>query len=271
MKALSLKRLGTVMTKEIRENWRTLLMQTGIMLGVLILAAILIEYQVFQHEHIRLDRDDAIYGERAVFTALFFVFGTIAASLMFSNMKSKESRISTLMYPATQLEKYLSRWIIYVPGFIIVFFIFAFVADFARYLIFLPFLGDRPIILHPVSLSDLREMFPSDTEELEILTGVFLVLQSFFVLGSSIWPRNSFIKTSIALFVLGTLYTLVITWIFQLLFMDSEVNVRTGAFDGEFYKGKLLFIQWSFVTVVCVANYVISYFRFKENEIINRW
>lgn len=71
-------------------------------------------------------------SEIFLFALLFMAFGCIAASVTFSNMKCKESRISTLMLPASIFQKFLVRWIAVVPVLFIPMFIGYYIGDITR-------------------------------------------------------------------------------------------------------------------------------------------
>lgn len=262
MESFSIDRMGHVMTKEIRENWRNLLMMLGVMLGTMTLAAILCAQSSINSTR---DCDPAIGGEVVAFTLLFFAFGAISASMMFRNMNSKESRLATLMNPASQLEKYIARWLIFIPGFVAVYFLFGYVADFVRYIIYV---GIIPTDIHPVELIRLSDMFePGSNEEWNVVLMIFCIIQSFYALGSSVWPRNSLIKTFIALALIGIAYIFIGIWTADLM-VDDEV--RTGR---AFHCDNDISPLWLWVptVIVCLINYTVAYFRFRESEIIERW
>lgn len=68
-----------------------------------------------------------------VMTVMTYVVFTIcmvlSGSMMFNNMKSKQMRISFLVLPASNLEKFLSRWLITTVGALVVFIAALVVAD----------------------------------------------------------------------------------------------------------------------------------------------
>ncbi len=262
MESFSMDRMGLVMTKEIRENWRNLLMMLGVMLGTMTMAAILCAQSTISSLR---EYDPAIGGEVIAFTMLFFAFGAISASMMFRNMNSKESRLATLMNPASQLEKYIARWLIFIPGFVAVYFLFGYIADFVRYIIYV---GIIPADIHPVRLISIGDVFKQHlADEWNIVLMMFCIIQSFFALGSSVWPRNSLVKTFIALAVIGIAYIFIGIWTVDLM-IDDEV--RTG---WRIYRGDDISPLWLWIPTVtmCIINYTVAYFRFRESEIIERW
>ncbi len=262
MESFSMDRMGLVMTKEIRENWRNLLMMLGVMLGTMTLAAILCAQSTISSLR---DYDPTIDGEVIAFSIMFFVFGAISASIMFRNMNCKEARLATLMNPASQLEKYIARWLIFIPGFVAVYFLFGYVADFVRYIIYV---GLISVDVHPVRLISIHDVFdPNFTEEWNIVLMMFCLIQSFFALGSSVWPRNSLVKTFIALAVIGIAYLFIGLWTADLM-IDDEARTGWTTFRGDDISPLWL---WVPTVIVCIINYVVAYFRFRESEIIERW
>ena len=91
-------------------------------------------------------------------------------------------------------------------------------------------------------------------------------VQSLFVLGSSIWPKNSFLKTFASGTIIGMVY-------FAVGALVSKVLLESG----RYYSGGVLESKETTLWIVIVAgiffalvNWVLAYFRFKESEIINR-
>lgn len=275
-------RTYSLLKKQIIENWKVLLMRLILMLGVLITIDIIIAWANFSEYKDDMENGIGLYSREAneivgeyitVFStfALFF-FGCIMASLAMDSMKNKAGRISTLMTPATQLEKYLSRWIIAVPAFIVLFLGCFYIADLTRCLFTIALNPEFAEMVSPVDLSTILRRDYYEDGDGEIFFGVyltiyvFIVLQSFFVLGSTIWPRNSLIKTFTALTIIQTVYAVVIAiWA---SYMNNHYIIDEP-FDG------MTDIDWIIIWgiaagAVAIFNYVLSYFRFKEMEIIQR-
>lgn len=87
-----------------------------------------------------------------------------------------------------------------------------------------------------------------------------LYIQSLFLLGSIFWSRNAFIKTLIILIVIGFVYY----WsgvVAVHLFKDCDI-INLNSFI--FKWGHILF------PVLTIINWVLTYFRLKESEVIHR-
>lgn len=207
--------------------------------------------------------------EQSIFLLGLFVCVCWCASNMFSSLASKSSRISALMLPAQQMEKYLSRFLILIIIAPVLYFIGIFVIDFIRVTVLKFFIPSSPYI----HLITIKRVFGETSEEISILLSVLITLQSFFTLGSSIWPKRPLISTSLALFIILTLYSIVSMLLLDRLFHENYIygdNIENMIRDSWFSNHKWI-IPISLATIVSVINYIIAYYRLKEIEIIQRW
>ncbi|MBM6735563.1 hypothetical protein H7U35_10075 [Mediterranea massiliensis] len=90
----------------------------------------------------------------------------------------------------------------------------------------------------------------------------YFAVQSAYVLGSALWPKNAFIKTSAALIVVISIFVAVLVSLVKSLHfgpytpMEEETAVTLCTC--------LLF-------AFAIFCWVTAYYRLKEAEIINRW
>lgn len=273
----NMRRFGLCFKQYVGENWRRLLLQACVIAGTLTIVAVCAGLNELGWYRSMLEdgeafkgiNDSAINNEMPFFIMLLMGFGAISASLAFSSFGSKEGRIRALVSPFSQLEKYLTRWLIYIPGFLLVFFASAYIADAIRVISF-SLLTPYSEFIHFIGSKDIFD-FNSDTDGVafNIYVFTFLFVQSIFMLGSSVWPKNSLIKT----FGVGALVMFV-------YFMIGLVSALTDTHP----NGIIRFHQTSQDTVdlfailvkcgvslIIIFNYVICYLRFKEMEVINRW
>lgn len=98
------------------------------------------------------------------------------------------------------------------------------------------------------------------------LSGYFFA-QSIFILGSSIWPRNSFVKTFSAVIVIIIVYVAIGSVLAKILFEGRGGHGvhQTMSDEAMMHLSTVVFF------VMAIFNWVVAYFRFKESEIINRW
>ena len=160
-----------------------------------------------------------VYAEDPAWVFLLVVFiwglwgfGCLSASFTMERMKTKTSRTSMLMVPATPFEKFFSRWFVFTVVYLVVFLISYKLADYTRLIIYSLAYPEKDFIA-PVALSHVfgdekyYTLCNSGLEFGALMSGYFFV-QSLFVLGSSIWPKNSFLKTFAAGTIIGIIYFL---------------------------------------------------------------
>ena len=103
-----------------------------------------------------------------------------------------------------------------------------------------------------IAITPLSHLFGENTDYYTVFkhTHTFVLMiasyffcQSCFVLGSSVWPKNSFIKTFSAGMIIFIAYVLIVVGFACL----SAIAV-----------------------LFTLTNWTLAYFRFKESEIINR-
>lgn len=229
---------------------------------------------------------DRMWGvEMNFFNVLLLVFAAVCAAKIFGIYSGKSGKIRNLMFPASTFEKFLTYFLIYVIGFYLVFMFCTFFADFMRVLIYkhtaIEGATVRPIPLDYILSSGVSESVKdgfriSDEEEMRkymfefnSFMGLVLITQAFFALGSSIWQKNTRLKTTLAGIAIlsGSIFLAALG--FEVFFKNIYgINLR--------YR-----LNWNFETIITVFDiivititlfmYWLSFRRFKEMEVINRW
>ena len=89
---------------------------------------------------------------------------------------------------------------------------------------------------------------------------IFLSIQSLFLLGSIVWPKNSFIKTLISIVLVAFLYN----WGVVAFTRFSENSTLSTLI--------LFFFKWGYILfpILTIINWTLTYFRLKESEVIHR-
>lgn len=282
----SIKRLGGMIALSLTESKRRMIMQIIVMTGILLTLNLFMGFSnLNSYNHYYFEYGGG-YGENGdpqwsfllpFYFMSFIGFGAISASMMMEWMKTRGMRLNTLMTPATQLEKYLSRWLIYTIGFIVVFNVFFFAVDCIRVAVLPYFIdnttGERIPETHNLMFAFIRylkgkdEAFNSDTicQTAALSCAAYFAIQSFFVLGSCAWPKNSFLKTAACLIVCGGSTITIIVWLCESLFDGSMYYYPL---ENNIQKPYLFTIAFS---VLALFNWTLGYFRFRESEIIQRW
>ena len=167
-------RFSKYFKKEMRENRKQLLSRSLIMIAILCAFSLITglgesstynRYEEFLINHPNSTVDDAknslyelythepfTYNDEASANCLsIFVFGfpialIICASCMFESMSTKQKKIATLMAPATQFEKYLTRFFTYIIFPIFIYIAGCLIAESLRFIIFSIFYPTGDII-----------------------------------------------------------------------------------------------------------------------------
>lgn len=255
----SSQRFMAYFAKTCRENLKKYGMSLISMFGILCAFTILIEFISLKAGNMVSFLD----VELIFFIISLFFFGAFAAASMFSILKKKTGRIANLMSPASQFEKYLTVWIIAVPIFLIAFVVCAIGADLLRCLLCLILAPDIHSLHITVFSANLSSSFLDDAKL--ILSFAYFSLQSTYVLGAIVWPKNSFLKTTLFLFIMQTI--------------DMIVMVLCVTAFGSYLHGTALtvadnfptWLLWTNQLAVCLVCYVLAYFRYRELDLINQW
>lgn len=239
--------------------------------GLGVIFAIITLNTHFQDYHVTSLPEKYIYDpvtgfESGFFVLGLFVLGCLSASYIGAPLGQKTTAISALMLPASQLEKYLMRWVIFVPGFFICYMLGICIVDFSHLLV---------EMMHGMPLSHIRLAIAEDpfTGCGPLFYSAFFALQSVFALGGTVWPKHGVRSTVAALFVLGILFSILQAILISVLLFslaDTSLRIVEHSFEfiaREYREWVLSAILWA----MAIFNYVLAYFRVKESEIINRF
>lgn len=120
-------------------------------------------------------------------------------------------------------------------------------------------------------------MFNDKSTMLAAICGIcaFFSYQSLFVLGSSIWPKKSFIKTFLGLIVLNGICSIYFSGLALALFEPNMNYVPLWLENWLEHFNPTRTMMACAVTAVSIIfssiNYVLAYYRYRESEIIQRW
>ena len=242
----SAPRFGAYFKKSFFEQIRNTLLQFVIMTGVLAFVI-------------------ALNDNRLMFfsnTLIFFIFSVAIASRFSDNFKTRPRKIEFLLTPASQFEKFLSFMI---QAFIIVPILYTIAIFFAQYIAILLvaiFRLSAPVWTVPFSVVEI------DTDFLAAFSISYFGSVAYYILGSTIWPRNSFLKTTAVTFAIGLVYTLLITISITSIAIQKLFIMNARELSLLHNIGS---IAW---TVTCIASIlltiiylVIAYVRVTEFEV----
>lgn len=275
----SMPRFMNLCRKEMVESWKSNALRIVLLYGVMTIVLVWHGYFAYStHDSVSFferhaEADPAWTFILIAFLWFLFGFGCLNGSLTMEKMKSKTSRMSVLMTPATPFEKFLSRWMISTVVFLLVFLIAFELADYTRVMVYSLIYPDVEEVIRPVSLGDLvgngkHWVLFRKTNELILLLSVYCFVQSLFVLGSSVWPKNSFLKTFAAVTIIGLVYLLVGMLVGDMLFNGS--NKDYGYIFNSITEKQAFTMATVGFMFFALVNWTLAYFRFKESEIIQR-
>lgn len=194
------------------------------------------------------------------------LFGAYGASLFMENMSSRGKRLNELMSPASTLEKYLSRWTLCILGLTIALFLCFALAE----LLSITYLRWSNGDIVGLRYLNIFEVMADEAERWYMPWCALIGTQATFMLGSTLWPKNSFVKTIGILFgfYLVTLLSCMVAANLCLPGGNQNYQLKPFNYDLDwidpFVLSALGSLTWA---TFC---YVISYFRMRESEIINR-
>ena len=270
----SMHRFVDVCRKEMVENWKTYILRSIMVYGML--AIIFIWDGYFDYKTIDAFpqglADPLWRFEARIFLFAFVIWGCISASFAMERMKTKTSRTVVLMTPATMFEKYFSRWLIAICGFLVVFLIAFKMADWTRVVVYmLKYPGSDVISSFPLwqfwtNSGAFYEVAGGGGPDMLIFISAFSLAQSFFMLGSTVWPKNALIKTFSAGISIVVVYILFSVMMGK-IFLTGDFFIDDTGVDKGVIQTVVVAVNFFFT----LFNWVLAYFRFKESEIINRW
>ena len=269
----SLPRFMNLCRKEMVENWKSNVLRMVLMYGVM--AVVMVWNGYFRYRGTYNYQEDPAW----IFLLVTFIwalwgFGCLSASFTMEKMKTKTSRTSMLMVPATPFEKFFSRWFVFTVVFLVIFLISYKLADYTRFIIYSLAYPEEKDFIIPVDLSHLvgeRKTYYTLCRtglQFGALLSAYFFVQSLFVLGSSIWPKNSFLKTFASGTVIAIVYFLLAVFMSK-MFLENGNYYSENVFTGmsEDTAMSIMIVVGIFFTLM---NWTLAYLRFKESEIVNR-
>lgn len=173
---------------------------------------------------------------------IFLASLLMVSSLAFHELGKNTGIVNMLMLPASTFEKWLSRWLLTVPVATIIILLILYICNMISSAIWCAYMS------YPESVSISIIPYVKQINNFKYINLVAL-MQSAYFLGSLLWPNISWAKTTLAV------------TLFALLCVSMVIS-----FETEVYRN-----VWGTGLPIALIIYIISYFRLKEDEIINRW
>ena len=212
-----------------------------------------------------------------VFTSIVFIF---VSSDVLSPLSSKAKRISFLNLPATNLEKFVWRFLYVSIGFLAINLAAIILLDITHYLLLPLFsLGEGYAnLLTPYLIAEIYDRItsiyfnvdgtPINISAISVTT--FLVMSlwahSLYLVGGCIWQKHPVLRTGSALFFLFVLMLIVLK-------MFSPVLLDIKPFMTEFFRSNgvkpVVIIADCVIGAFTLLNWWISYRIFRSMQIVN--
>lgn len=202
----------------------------------------------------------------AVFDVIFFGIGMLfCASFLFYHLKKKPWCSAYLMWPASNLEKYLVSLVLNVVMAAIGTIICVIIADALRVLV--DALGGRIVVWAIPMIFDLKTFNLNPLIACGPFLSEILLIHAAYILGGTLFRKQQFVLTTIAIVIIG--YIMVFTW-------HSPVIDNANLF-GLDEKGKSVPNAWFYVVsiggyLLTALCYWLSYKIFCRMQVINnKW
>ncbi|NDV45904.1 hypothetical protein D0T49_02435 [Paludibacter sp. 221] len=274
----SIKRFWFVTKKNFLENWKQYSVQALTMFGIMFVIFLSISFDHYKDLEQGYAHDTEILL-LAWSSILFLIFGIFTASTFMEPMRNKTKRIAYLINPSSNLEKFLSRWLIVSVGYVIMFFVCLWLADMLRVAI----LSIR-FPQFDIPMLDFGRMMPTEGKNnisfvffsrsfFSMWVGVYTLTQSLFILGATFWEKATFVKTFSAGIIIWGALIMLCRWTIM-AFYNGDFSQFGNVLDS--FSMNRIEESTGFTIITCIllfftlANWTISFFRFRESEIIKR-
>lgn len=210
--------------------------------------------------------------QTVAFGVFFFAIAMLfCASFMFSQMKDTRKRSAYLLWPVSNVEKYVVSFL-YSVVFLAILTVAAYVlADALR--VFIDWLTGCVVIW---GIPKLAEPFGSDAafeswQTAWMLFACVFYIHSLYLVGGTLFRRQQFLMTSATIAVVVILLTMILNQI------HPNIEFTTGTWDEKTYTYNRVFhpafyILQTVVTLLIPIHYWISYKLFTRMQVINnKW
>ena len=226
---------------------------------------------------------DPMWMQETTLYCFLWVITTCWTSLFFIELRRKEDRISLFTNPASNFEKFVVNFFIYVIAFQLLYVFFWIFADAMRvWIMRAVYSTSHNVTIDYIPLSYLLSFGETNIFEasspasasiglngwISFCTTLYvgLGLQAMFALGATVWPKNNALKTVCFLIAFMILAGTLFSW--GVLLFHSHYRPESSWIGSSSHR--LLF---SNIIMGCCIVYIwcLVYFRFKEWEVIKRW
>ncbi len=240
---------------------------------------------------------DPMWYSELKFFILMWVIACVMGCETFSTLTKKKDRIALFTCPASNFEKFATYFLIYIIIFPVLTFLCFLFADAIRVWVYSA-TTDGASCIHYISPHYLLSfgcdmkyintdlylynsaITPDERAELikfletsaavQFSLTLFggLLMQALFALGSAVWPKKSGLKTLSFFWGFGIVASILFYQGIRLFWGNAPIEPRSFGIQSEMTQ---IVIYDAIALCVIVFTWVVSYYRFKEWEVINRW
>ena len=190
---------------------------------------------------------------------ILFVGGFIFTSNIFNELQSPVKSHFYLTLPARAEEKLIAAWLMSSLLYVIASLIVLFLVSLILSGVLVIFYGGKMLLFNPL------------TEYVLTTAGVYMVLQTIFLLGSVYFRKFNFLKTLLTIFIV---YMIIFVWVIMMAFLIIRPQDMMFGIDGSMFQGNIVLAE-NFSTMMSVLFWyvlgplflVVSYFRLKERQV----
>ena len=207
------------------------------------------------------------------FGIVFFCFAMLfAASFLFSGMKDTRKRSAFLLWPVSNLEKYVISIILSVFWMMVITIGAYVLADALR--MFVDWVTGRVIIWGvPIIFNDVfgQAVFHNDWQMIWMFFTWVFYIHSLYIVGGTLFRRQQFLLTSATIAVVGILLIMLLNQIKpDVEFITGTWDKKTNTYNQTFHP--FFYILNTTFCVLIVFHYWASYKLFTRMQVINnKW
>lgn len=182
-----------------------------------------------------------------IITLLSLLVAASRGTAFFGDCNDKRGSTTFLSLPASIEEKFFVKWFYTVPITALAFLICVFLADYTRIFICSQMYPDANVCqpLH----------WDWSNKDIHLWFLISLAIQSVYMLGSTMWKKNGFVKTSALLMALMAVYI-----------MTASGILETMASDNYYITYNITPSYWLFVIFI-IGIWILTYFRVKQTDV----
>lgn len=190
----------------------------------------------------------------------------VSASNIMRPMSSKEERLNYLKLPASQFEKFLSRWLYCTLFIAVAIWACAWISDGIRILALSFF---HPHLETAMAINS-NALGLTAANKMHFFIKV-IFFHSIFVLGSTFWQKRSFVKTFLVLIAIS----MVISYVkrvfgYSLFDMNIPIKISNDNIDDILTDRVTNTLNYILMAAASLFFWALSYYRFTRMGIVKR-